>query len=419
MAIFRFVDQLQKRSFQVDINRDVRVLEVINALLAEPKYALRRVDDQNYPINYMLSYEARYLNSNDTFKDIPEGATIDIVGDDTVLGGGFMGSAVVEQLETDGTIKTLNIKPEFGRHEIEVAFADEYEDNRTGPFHFLREDDAQRFTDAFAACKSRRVGKRNFQRTGENIHFSVRWFGIPTTYAPYYVLSLPEYAIPTSLSIIELNKTTEPWGSDLERGRSFKIGRLKIILISKTNDYECHRTVIRDDLRNRFVIYLPCQTSRSDKTFDFRLSCQFVINAVEFSTSEFDAPSSSKHDLRRRGVTWCGRLPEVEERKVNQFLTGNFHFPSPVSGEQIKKLQRALLSAFPEHASLKQFVRTEFNTHLVHIAGGDNLAEIVFNLITWAEAEGRLDELVEKAYYAKVGNKELRAFVFQVFDCRE
>src|SRR5579871_40125 len=86
-----------------------------------------------------------------------------------------------------------------------------------------------------------------------------------------------------------------------------------------------------------------------------------------------------------------------------------------LSGDQFKQLQQALMSAFPSVAKLAMMVRTGVGENLRSVAGGDDLAEVTFNLITWAEADGRLEELVQKAYDANPGNLELQSFAEQYF----
>jgi hypothetical protein len=50
-------------------------------------------------------------------------------------GGGMMLKAlIVEQLEADGTLRSLQMKPAL-ETDLVVAFADEYDEPREGPFH--------------------------------------------------------------------------------------------------------------------------------------------------------------------------------------------------------------------------------------------------------------------------------------------
>ena len=56
----------------------------------------------------------------------------------------------------------------------------------------------------------------------------------------------------------------------------------------------------------------------------------------------------------------------------------------------------ALLACFDE-AGLRELAATRLGVELAHVAGGEDLAEIAWNLVTWAEQQGRLAELVRAA----------------------
>jgi hypothetical protein len=60
-----------------------------------------------------------------------------------------------------------------------------------------------------------------------------------------------------------------------------------------------------------------------------------------------------------------------------------------------------LSSALPSREALAEFTRTRLNENLEVIAGGTNLAEALFKLIQWSEANGNLHALVEQAYAAR------------------
>jgi hypothetical protein len=84
----------------------------------------------------------------------------------------------------------------------------------------------------------------------------------------------------------------------------------------------------------------------------------------------------------------------------------------PLTGSQFQQLQQGLLSAFDEPA-LKQMVRFHLGEELAAIAGGANLGDTVFNLISWAERNGRTQELVSGAAAGNPRNPELKTFAAQ------
>jgi predicted ATPase len=81
-----------------------------------------------------------------------------------------------------------------------------------------------------------------------------------------------------------------------------------------------------------------------------------------------------------------------------------------LTGDQYELLQSAMLQAFPAQGQLKIMVRTQLNENLESIAGGTNLSEVVFDLIQWAEARGRIEALVIGACKDNPGSPELHTF---------
>ncbi|NMG10545.1 effector-associated domain EAD1-containing protein [Brasilonema sp. UFV-L1] len=80
------------------------------------------------------------------------------------------------------------------------------------------------------------------------------------------------------------------------------------------------------------------------------------------------------------------------------------------NGERLQQFHKALLSGFPTTAKLKQMIRFKLDENLDAIAGGANHSEVVSNLIEWANAEGRLEELLIAARKDNLGNPDLRRF---------
>ena len=78
---------------------------------------------------------------------------------------------------------------------------------------------------------------------------------------------------------------------------------------------------------------------------------------------------------------------------------------SPV---QIQNLTEALIVAFYRKTNLEQMVRfSELNENLDAIVGGTNLREIAFNLVQWAEAHEKVEELLMGARKANADNSKL------------
>lgn len=79
-----------------------------------------------------------------------------------------------------------------------------------------------------------------------------------------------------------------------------------------------------------------------------------------------------------------------------------------LEGTQQKDFHRALMAAFPTLANLTQMVKFGLDENLQAIAVGD-LEDSTFELIRWAESQGRLEQLVNAALQHS-SNPELHAF---------
>ena len=80
------------------------------------------------------------------------------------------------------------------------------------------------------------------------------------------------------------------------------------------------------------------------------------------------------------------------------------------NGRQRRDFRDALLSAFPRKIELAQMLSFELNRNLDEIATGENHSDAVFQVITWAEAQGKLQELIDAASECNPGNSQLREF---------
>lgn len=86
------------------------------------------------------------------------------------------------------------------------------------------------------------------------------------------------------------------------------------------------------------------------------------------------------------------------------------------SGELLEKLHRALLAAFPSPTDLERMVTFKLNQNLNEIASpGDNLTTRTFRLIEWADASGKLNDLVLGAREHNPMNPTLREFAKKYF----
>ncbi|MBI4910728.1 MAG: trypsin-like peptidase domain-containing protein [Acidobacteria bacterium] len=85
-----------------------------------------------------------------------------------------------------------------------------------------------------------------------------------------------------------------------------------------------------------------------------------------------------------------------------------------LTGKQAKALCEAMLEAFPSYAALKGMVRFELDAKLAVIAGEGKLDDVVLNLVEWAEAQDRVDDLLAGAITGNAANKRLKQVAFEV-----
>src|SRR5580704_10153687 len=79
-------------------------------------------------------------------------------------------------------------------------------------------------------------------------------------------------------------------------------------------------------------------------------------------------------------------------------------------GATVKRLQEAMLAAFPTRSTLAELVRVGLDENLEAIAAPENLRATVFQLLGWAEAQGRTPALLAAARRENPGNAALRSF---------
>lgn len=83
-----------------------------------------------------------------------------------------------------------------------------------------------------------------------------------------------------------------------------------------------------------------------------------------------------------------------------------------LSGSESRELRIALTEAYPSKTKLSMLVReSDLDTNLEEIVIGENLNEIAFQLINWAESQNKLNILISAACQENPGNLKLQAFI--------
>ena len=177
----------------------------------------------------------------------------------------IVAAVVVEHIGYDGYLRSLHMQADPGRT-LTIAFADEFDEPHSGPFHFLDEHYKNTFEKEFAECKTLKLSESNFSVVDDEYRFQTSWQGIPTQRngLSCYSLSLPEFAVPTEVRF-----------KDPHSGREYS------------------KSVIRDNRLNRFVAYLRCRSSYG--SFDFLLDVKFRRDRDNFSRARYTDENTDRH----------------------------------------------------------------------------------------------------------------------------
>ncbi|MDQ2807432.1 MAG: SIR2 family protein [Chloroflexota bacterium] len=79
--------------------------------------------------------------------------------------------------------------------------------------------------------------------------------------------------------------------------------------------------------------------------------------------------------------------------------------------DQLPQFHAALLAAFPRQEALHRLVRAVLRENLESLVKANPLKDMVFDLIEWAEAQGKLTELIRGARDTNPDNPQIRAFI--------
>ena len=199
---------------------------------------------------------------------------------------------IIEQLEWDGQLKSFTLQSQRELGQMWVAFPNEYQNERTGPFHFLDSDYENLFEQKKAKCRNAKLTSDKFYEKDNKFHFSTTWNQIPTQrhQLTFYSLYFPEYAIPDEIVISD---TYVP-------------------------DKLFNKMVYRDDEKKRYVVYLECRSSAG--IFNFKLHAQFHNDKDNFSQTQFKDSETIGFYERPLDEHWHYLLPDKEVEKVSNFF---------------------------------------------------------------------------------------------------
>src|SRR3954452_14692319 len=81
---------------------------------------------------------------------------------------------------------------------------------------------------------------------------------------------------------------------------------------------------------------------------------------------------------------------------------------------QRRQIEGALLAAFPSEADLARLLLHQLDVPLPQVAARANLQQMVFELVQWAEALGRLRDLIRGAAAENSDNPQVHDLLGQI-----
>src|SRR4051812_14661846 len=92
----------------------------------------------------------------------------------------------------------------------------------------------------------------------------------------------------------------------------------------------------------------------------------------------------------------------------------SYRISMKLSGPMRKELEAALADAFPTGMALARMVRYQLGETLTQITEGTALADIIFTLVNWTEAQDKVLELIRAALNENPHNAALASVANQM-----
>lgn len=192
------------------------------------------------------------------------------------------------------------------------------------------------------------------------------------------------------------------------KARQQGLREMRISLLRIHAERECLLNVLRRLERPEFAV--TPKTPASDNLQRYlRDATQRILKREAAANIPVVALANQYDDLAMPGVR-SSIMNSIQKMRpyVQALVSAVVNAQVTLTGEQFKQVQAALIDGFTEE-TLAMMTRGELDQRLDVIAGGDNLEQIVFNLLNWAERQGRLGELIAAACRANPDNPKLQA----------
>lgn len=152
------------------------------------------------------------------------------------------------------------------------------------------------------------------------------------------------------------------------------------------------------------------------------LSDSFMSDILPFAKQFLEAMKRGASDrvIITGGGNYIGNISTSRNLVIGD-VSSNFQSVGKSSssleltGQERKQLREALLSAFPSESDLRYMMYDYFELDLNQISHGGTYQQTVFELVRWAESNGKIRELLMFALEANPGNSALNTLIAQKF----
>ncbi|MEM7134256.1 MAG: effector-associated domain EAD1-containing protein [Chloroflexota bacterium] len=119
----------------------------------------------------------------------------------------------------------------------------------------------------------------------------------------------------------------------------------------------------------------------------------------------------NRNDMELRATVDSVRSNESQEQPVHTSQSKHEQLAYKLRGRQAQQLYRALLNIYETRSDLETMVTPKMSIELDSVVAGSNLEDNIFELIKWADRNGRLQQLISVVVDDMPNNEELRVIV--------
>lgn len=171
--------------------------------------------------------------------------------------------------------------------------------------------------------------------------------------------------------------------------------------------------------RDKVRVYIECNVVKQKitiKTSPLNKTHSVIKEIFNNFIQLFDSNKGIELSLDNKTFDSLELIKERSEKYPEYeflFIKHENFMSKKLSNEQFKNFQQILMDIYTTTEELSNFVRIALGENRNKFAGGDDLQSVTYKLISWAEAKGRIGELIKATM--KENNKDIRLNQFSEF----